>query len=144
MTSMAERYPYVERDPSLGSASLAPFLPITFIASKTLTVSALLDTGATVNVLPYTVGQQLGAVWEQQRTRMTLSGNLASCEARVLVVSAIVGEFPEIRLAFAWAKTDAISVLLGQVNFFMEFDVCFHRSNSFFEVRQRQARSSLT
>lgn len=81
MTSMAERYPYVERDPSLGSASLAPFLPITFIASKTLTVSALLDTGATVNVLPYTVGQQLGAVWEQQRTRMTLSGNLASCEA---------------------------------------------------------------
>jgi hypothetical protein len=27
---------------------------------------ALLDTGASVNVLPYEVGLQLGAVWENQ------------------------------------------------------------------------------
>jgi hypothetical protein len=68
----------------------------------------------------------------------SLSGNLAACEARALIVSAVVGNFPAARLAFAWARTDAVPVLLGQVNFFMEFDVCFYRSRSFFEVRPKQ------
>ena len=67
-----------------------------------------------------------------------MSGNLAAVEARVLVVSAGVGQFPPVRLAFAWAKTDAVPVLLGQVNFFMEFDVCFFRSRAEFEVRPKQ------
>jgi hypothetical protein len=139
VTSVAEQYPFLERDPSLGAASLAPFLPITLLGANSIAVSRLLDTGATVNVLPYAVGEQLGAVWEQQTTPMTLSGNLAACEARALIVSAVVGKFPAVRLAFAWAKSDAVSVLLGQVNFFMEFDVCFYRSRSFFEVRPQQA-----
>jgi Aspartyl protease len=142
VTSQAERYPFVERDPRLGVASLAPLLPVTLLGAKSISVSGLLDTGATVNVLPYAVGEQLGAVWEQQTTSMTLSGNLSACEARALIVSAVVGEFPAVRLAFAWARTDAVSVLLGQVNFFMEFDVCFYRSRCVFEVRSRQAVAS--
>jgi hypothetical protein len=136
---MAESYPFVERDPTLGLASLAPFLPITLLGPESVSVLGLLDTGATVNVLPYAIGEQLGAVWEQQTTPMTLSGNLAACEARALIVSAVVGKFPTVRLAFAWAKTDAVPVLLGQVNFFMEFDVCFDRSRSWFDVRPKQA-----
>jgi hypothetical protein len=139
---MAEQYPFVERDPNLGAASLAPFLPIILLGMKSVSVSGLLDTGATVNVLPYSVGEQLGAVWERQPTPMSLSGNLATCEARALVVSVVVGQFPAVRLAFAWAKTDAIPVLLGQVNFFMEFDVCFYRSRGLFEVRPKQATGS--
>jgi hypothetical protein len=141
VTAAAERYPFVERDPSLGLASLAPFLPITLVGTTSISVSAL-DTGAAVNVLPYSVGEQLGAVWERQTTTMTLSGNLAACEARALVVSAVVGKFPSVRLAFAWAKTDEVSVLLGQVNFFLEFDVCFYRSRALFEVRAKQANGS--
>ena len=66
---------------------------------------------------------------------MELSGNLASVEARIVVLSAVVGSFAPVRLAFAWAHTDAVSVILGQVNFFLEFDVCFFRSRSVFEVR---------
>jgi len=143
VTAVAERYPFVERDPSLGVASLAPLLPITLVGSKSISVSGLLDTGATVNVLPYAVGERLGAVWEQQTTSMTLSGNLAVCEARALIVSAVVGKFPAVQLAFAWAKTDTVSVLLGQVNFFMEFDVCFYRSRSAFDVRPKQATGSI-
>ncbi len=104
-------------------------------------ISGLLDTGATVNVLPYAVGKELGAVWQQQTTPMTLSGNLAACEARALILSAVVGQFAPVRLAFAWAKADFVPVLLGQVNFFMEFDVCFYRSRSHFEVRPRPATS---
>ena len=76
-------------------------------------------------MLPYALGVQLGLDWDQQTRSVELSGNLASVEARVVVLSAVVGSYPPLRLAFAWARTDAVSVILGQVNFFMEFDVCF-------------------
>jgi len=66
VTAVTEQYPFVVRDPSLGVASLAPFLPITLFGAKSISVSGLLDTGAMVSVLPYGVGEQLGAVWEQQ------------------------------------------------------------------------------
>jgi hypothetical protein len=81
----------------------------------------------------------LGAVWDQQTSRVQLSGNLAACEARVLAASAVVGRFAPVQLAFAWARTDDVRVLLGQVNFFLEFDVCFFRSRCVFEVRPKQA-----
>jgi hypothetical protein len=142
VTVLAERFAFVERDTSLGSASLAPVLPLTLLGTNSISVSGLLDTGATVNVLPYAVGEQLGAVWNELQTRVTLSGNLADCEARALVVTAVVGKFPAVRLAFAWAKTDLVPVLLGQVNFFMEFDVCFFRSRSVFEIRPKEAIES--
>jgi hypothetical protein len=83
-------------------------------------------------VLPYTLGVQLGFDWDQQTRSVQLSGNLASVDARVIVLSAVVGSFAPVRLAFAWARTDKVSVILGQVNFFMEFDVCFFRSRGLF------------
>jgi len=45
----------------------------------------------------------------------------------------------EVRLAFAWAKTDTVPLILGQVNFFLEFDVCLFRSRAVFEVRSKAA-----
>jgi hypothetical protein len=137
LSGSAEQFRFVARDPALGSASLAPMMPITLQAAQSVAVSALLDTGAAVNVLPYGIGSQLGFLWDQQKTSVQLSGNLASVEARVLIVDAIVAQFPPVRLAFAWAKQDSIPVILGQVNFFMEFDVCFFRSRSLFEVRSK-------
>lgn len=60
-------------------------MPITLKAVQTVAVSALLDTGAAVNVLPFSVGIQLGFLWEQQTTSVQLSGNLASVDARVIL-----------------------------------------------------------
>ena len=40
-------------------------------------------------------------------------------------------------MAFAWAQSDAVGIILGQVNFFLEFDVCFFRSRASFEVRPK-------
>ncbi len=48
---------------------------------------------------------------------------------------------PPARLAFVWARTDAVPVILGQVNFFLEFDVCFFRSRGLFDVRPKSRRS---
>ena len=137
MSIPPQQFPYVPRDPSVGDASLAPMLPLNLIGSQTLATTGLVDSGAAINVLPYALGVHLGFDWGQETRAVELSGNLASVEARVVVLSGLVGSFPPVRLAFAWAQTDAVSVILGQVNFCLEFDVCFYRSRGYFEVRPK-------
>ena len=67
---------------------------------------------------------------------MTLTGNLAAVEARVLVCEGLIGGFGPRRLAFAWSRSDAVPVLLGQVNILLEFDVCLSRSGQWFDVAE--------
>ena len=115
-----------------------PLLPLTLTqGTQAIRLSGLLDTGSATNVLPYSIGQRLGFVWEQQRVSLVLSGNLRHILARGIVVSATVASFAPVRLAFAWAQTDDVRLLLGQANFFHEFDVCFFRSRSEFEIRPK-------
>jgi hypothetical protein len=66
-----------------------------------------------------------------------LVGNLAAVEARGLLVSAQVSDFDPVRLVFAWSLSDDAPLLLGRMNFFLEFDVCFYRSQLAFEVRPK-------
>ena len=73
MSRAIEQFRFVARDPALGSASLAPIMPLTLKTNQSLAVSALLDTGAAVNVLPYGIGAQLGFIWDQQTTSVQLS-----------------------------------------------------------------------
>lgn len=130
------RFPFTEIDRSLGAASSLPYLPLTLsYQGISLSASGLLDTGAAVNVLPYEIGRQLGAIWDRQTTPLRLTGNLARFEARALIVSATVGEFAPVRLAFAWTRASNVPLILGQVNFFLEFDVCFFRSQKTFDVK---------
>lgn len=136
-----QRFPYVELDPSLGAASALPFAPITLEREENVAnVSALVDSGAALGVLPYDVGVQLGAVWEQQTIPVKLAGNLADSDARAIIVTATIGRFTPVRLAFAWTRNNQVPVILGQVNFFMEFDVCFFRSQSAFEIKPRESK----
>ena len=138
MTAQAEQFSYVSRNPALGPSTFLPFLPITLGLGQTSRQSmGLLDTAATVNVLPYDIGQQLGADWNKQTVPIQLTGNLASQEARGLLLTATVGKFSAVQLAFAWTKSNAVPLLLGQVNFVMEFDVCFFRSQLRFEVKPK-------
>jgi hypothetical protein len=133
-----KRFPFIERTNSLGLSSTLPYLPITLTyRNRSVEAMALLDTGASVNVLPYEIGLQLGAVWEEQIVPIQLSGNLARMEARGLVLSATVAEFPSILLAFAWTESREVPVILGHMNFFAEFDVCFYRADFAFELRPR-------
>ncbi len=131
----AENFPFVVADPAFGEASRLPYMPMTLrLQEREVSVSALLDTGSAVNVLPYEAGLQLGAVWERPTTTVRLTGNLANEPARVLTLMGSVGSLPPVRLVFAWTRAPGVPVILGQVNFFMEFDVCFFRSQSRFEV----------
>lgn len=130
-----ERHPFLSGDPTLGEASFCPYLPFTLVHHQTsIKTSGLLDTGASVNVLPHSLGAELGYNWERQITVLNLTGNLAQYEARVVVTQAIVGQFEPVQLVFAWTQATNVPLILGQVNFFMEFDVCFYRSQLEFVV----------
>jgi flagellar assembly factor FliW len=38
---------------------------------------------------------------------------------------------------FAWTQSTQVSLILGQINFFMEFDICFYPSQLYFSVSQK-------
>jgi hypothetical protein len=83
------------------------------------------------------MGLALGAVWENQRLSLPLGVNLARFEARALVVKATVEQFPTVDLAFAWTQDKYAPLILGQMNFFLAFDVCFYRYDLAFEISQK-------
>lgn len=133
------RFPYAEV-PGVGG-SLLPRLPLTLQRDNhAINVIGLVDSGSSVNVLPFSVGLKLGAIWELQKPLPGLAGNLSSYEARALLLQ---GQHPAltgnqtIDLLFAWIKTDQAPVIFGQMNFFLLFEVCFFRAESAFEVRLR-------
>ncbi|MEG4281830.1 hypothetical protein QUB68_01770 [Microcoleus sp. A006_D1] len=134
------RFAFTEVDPSLGALSTLPYLPIVLTyQNQSLRVSGLLDTGSSVNVLPYEMGLRLGAVWERQRLSVPLGGNLSKFEARAVVMTANVEQFPPVELAFAWTKDRNAPLILGHMNFFLAFDVCFYRSELTFEVSPKKS-----
>lgn len=130
-----QRYSFTERTDSLGRSVIMPYLPLILtLGDRSLEVMALLDTGASVNVLPYEIGVQIGAVWGNQTVSVPLSGNLARSDSRGLVMSGKIAQFSPVLLAFAWTEMRDTPVILGHMNFFAEFNVCFYRHELAFEV----------
>ena len=92
----------------------------------------MLDTGSSVNVLPYEMGLSLGAIWDRQTLSILLGGNLARFEARALVLTAV-------DLACAWTQYKNAPLILGYMNFLLEFDLCFYRSQLAFEISPKRS-----
>jgi len=133
--TIPERYPYREAHNALDESLLRPLLPIRLSRDERSSVQHdLLDTGATVNVLPYEVGLDLGLSWAAQTQPINLSGNLGQHEARAVILIGQVGQLEPVPLIFAWTRAPGMPLLLGQVNFFAEFDVCFFWARAIFEV----------
>src|SRR5207248_10547787 len=85
----AERFAYTATQDGPGAVGLMPKLPITLSLQRlSTTASGLLDTGATVNVLPYQVGIEIGAEWKDEAATIRLTGNLAQFKACPIVVHA--------------------------------------------------------
>ena len=118
-----------------------PRLPLQIsYGGQTVRVAVIVDSGASVSVLPYGVGLALGAMWDELEDSGPLVGNLSSSTSRALMVSAkILGLTGEtgIPLLFAWANSDTMPVLLGQINFFTEFNACFYKTQNYFELWRR-------
>lgn len=70
----AQRFRFTEGCDTFGVPDALPQLPLSLTyQNSSVEISALLDTGANVNVLPYSVGAQLGAIWEEQTTSVILA-----------------------------------------------------------------------
>ncbi|PZV14809.1 MAG: hypothetical protein DCF20_12585 [Pseudanabaena sp.] len=131
-----QRFSFIEKIDSSGRSVVMPYLPLRLTnGSQSIEIMALLDTGASVNGLPYDIGLQLGAVWEDQTVLIPLSGNFSRSEAKGLVLSGTVVNFSSTLLAFAWTQSNDSPVILGHMNFFTEFNVCFYRHELAFEIR---------
>ena len=132
------RFRYSTTAPEQDASDSLPRVPLVLrngvLAAE---VVGLVDSGATVNVLPYEIGIQLGSVWDDRKANISLAGALGSEPAIPLFAMAQIGDLPLVRLAFAWVKRNDVPLILGQTNFFMEFDVCFYRSRLNFEVTSK-------
>lgn len=113
------RFSFTQMNRELGAFSALPYLPLTLTYQNcSLQVSGLLDTGASVNVLPYEIGLGLGAIWERQTLAVPLGGNLAKFEARALVLRANVDRFALCRISFCLDKGQKCSFNSGADEFF--------------------------
>jgi hypothetical protein len=132
---MKTRFEFAERSNSLGETSYVPYLPISLLfEDRSISASGLLDTGSSVNVLPYEIGLQLGLNWNDCKTSILLAGNLADFPAKGVILSAILDRFAPVTLVFAWTQSQGVPLILGRINFFQEFDVCFYGSQLIFEI----------
>jgi hypothetical protein len=132
------RFRYSTSDVSQNEFDSLPRIPLILRRNNVVVESlGLVDSGATINVLPYELGLRLGASWDDRKALIQLAGNLGDRPAMPVFAMAQVGEFEPVRLAFAWTQSPNVPLILGQTNFFMEFDVSFFRSKMEFEVHPK-------
>jgi hypothetical protein len=129
------RFKYSTTSPTQNEFDSLPRVPLSLSrADQRIEAFGLVDSGATVNVLPYELGIHLGGVWDNQRAIIQLAGNLSNQPAMPFSANVEIGDFAPTELVFAWVWSPDTPLILGQTNFFLEFDVCFYRSKSEFEV----------
>ena len=107
--------------------------------ATSVNVPAIVDSGAALNILPYDIGMALNLNWDNQTFPLDLGGILTGTQAYAVLLQAKIESFPSFKLAFAWINKPSteVRVLLGQVNFFQEFDVHFYGRQKAFEISLR-------
>ena len=96
------RFRYSTTDPTHDESDSLPWLPLVLrVGTRAVEAVGLVDSGATVNVLPFELGEQLGAVWDDRKAILRLSGSLGRQPAVPLFAVAELDGLPAARLAFA-------------------------------------------
>jgi len=105
-------------------------------ADYEVTVSALVDSGATISILPYDMGCQLGLVWQEHTIPLQLGGSLKGIPAVAVLVNGHISGLPEAPLVMAWVAETEHSILpiLGQINFFQQFKITFEGYTNAFDI----------
>ncbi|MFN0033803.1 MAG: hypothetical protein ACKVUS_01975 [Saprospiraceae bacterium] len=129
------RFNYSVLHPGQDALYSLPRLPVSLRSgTQIIETVGLVDSGAMLNVLPFTVGQQLGFVWEDANASIGLAGAFSGVKAIPVTAIASIADFPPVRLAFAWASSDKTPMIFGQINFFQEFEICFFKKEMAFEL----------
>ena len=103
-------------------------------------VTALVDSGAAMSVLPYDIGLELGLVWEEQTIPVDIGGVLKQTPAYGILVRGELAPLPSVALVFAWIRQTSreVRTILGQTNFFQQYKVTFEGYNNTFEISPRR------
>jgi hypothetical protein len=129
-------FPYTQVPGQL--PSWRPLLPIELRKGQhSLMEMALIDSGADANMLPFTLGQRLGLDWNSALTLPPASGRLSQIPTKAAFVEGLIVGLPPTVLGFMWVQRDDVPLILGQTNFFLEFDICVFRSQSVFQIQPR-------
>lgn len=103
-----------------------PLLPCVLEnGKKKISTLGLVDSGAMMNVLPHQLGLDLGGVWNDAEAELSLGSMYVDIPAMPFVARIRIGKLSPVRLVFAWAASNEVRLVLGQANFFMEFDIHF-------------------
>lgn len=127
------RFPLVprQRKPAISVASI----PLTLEhGSERVAAVASLEPGMASSVLPYSLGLRLGAGWTGHTIPIYVPGRKAAVQVAPLMIRGSIAPFPSVILFFGWAATDKVPVILGQQNFFEQFDICYHKARSQVEI----------
>jgi len=114
-----------------------PFVEITLIyQDQSISRPALVDSGATLNVLPHDIGFELGLDWDAQTFPIEMEGVLRRIPAFAVKLTAHIGHFAPFPLHFAWLRRSSatLPIILGHINFFQQFQVTFNTQAGFFEL----------
>jgi len=125
----AQQFTYTQSPVFPKLASGLPFVQISLSnGDQTIRVPALVDSGASISVLPYDIGLQLGLEWESQEYPIDLTMFMQGSLTYGVALMGRISPFHEVPLAFAWTQRNDVRLILGQLNFFQQFDVHFYGS----------------
>jgi hypothetical protein len=132
------RFRYSTTDPAQTEFDSLPRVPLVLQnGASSIEALGLVDSGAMINILPYDCGLRLGLGWDDRQAVIPVTGSLGNLRAIPTAVVATIGDLAPIRLVFAWVRRNEVPLVLGQTNFFIEFDIHFYRSRLEFEIEPR-------
>lgn len=83
------RFKYSVTDPSRNELDSLPHLTLTLLCNnRQIDVVGLVDSGATIYVLPYEIGVHLKETWDERKANIKLAGNMGRFPAMPLAVMA--------------------------------------------------------
>jgi hypothetical protein len=91
------RFKYSTSDPDQDEFDSLPRIP--FVLRKEgrfVDTVGLVDSGATVSVLPYELGVRLGATWDDDQAVIRLAGSLGDQPAIPLLADVEIGSIPPV------------------------------------------------
>ena len=93
------KFKYATSGPGQTDLEKLPRIPLTLSRDgHNLSAIGLVDSGATVNVLPFELGLRLGASWQDAEATLPLAGNLAAQRAIPLAAFVRVVNFAPVHL----------------------------------------------
>ncbi len=131
------RVPFLPRPGGSGGPhDLVPLLSFVLSSgAKTVPLTGIVDSGASFSVLPFDIGKQFGFDWHSLTQPLQIGGAGGRVPAKIIRLTATVGQFSPVSMIFAWVTTNSYPIVLGEMSFFYEFDVFLSRRHSYFEIQ---------